>query len=400
MFKYNREQRYTIDEAKKWYWNSSDMIFQITGGPGRGKSVVLNAIIDELGLKLDEVAPMAYTGAAAIVMRTKGLINAKTIHSSIFSPVEVYKYDDNGNIEIDPYLNRPKYTLGFEPKPLVNIKLIVVDEAPQVPYKLRQELETRGIKMLVAGDIDQLPPVGGKPAFLVDGKVYRLTEPMRQDQYSDVLYLADRAIKGLPIHNGVYRNCLVIDEDELTVNMILNSDIILCGKNKTKEMFNNKIRHDILKIGTDLPIMNERMICRKNNWDLDVEGINLANGLIGKIRNIPDVSSFDGKTYKINFQPTMVRSYFKDLACDYKYLIAPYEFKEKIKKDKYSKGEKMEFAYAITTHLSQGNEFNYGIFYAEYLNRDIQKNLMYTAISRFRDGVIIVKPRRKFYFSH
>lgn len=398
IFTFNKQQRYIIEEAKKSYHSSSEQLFQFTGGPGTGKSVVLNAIIEELGLDINEVAPMAYTGAAAIVMRTKGLINAKTEHSSLYNPVEIYKYDDNGNIAMDTYLNRPRYTLGFEPKDLTGIKLIVVDEAAQTPYEIREEILSRGIKTIAAGDLDQLPPITSRPGFLCEGTVYRLTEFMRQSLGSSILYLADRAIKELPIHEGVYNNSIVINEDELTDNMILNSDIVICGKNKTRDKFNNHVRQDIFRIGTDLPTYNERMICRKNNWNLEVEGINLANGLLGTIQNQPDVSGFDGKTYKINFHPTMIESYFKDLACDYQYLTAPRELKEKLKNNRYNKGEKMEFAYAITTHLSQGNEFNNGIYFSEYLNKDIQKNLNYTGITRFKNWMIYVKPKRKWYY--
>ena len=41
----------------------------------------MNEIIKRLGMSIADVMPTAYTGAAAIVMRTKGLYNAKTIHS-------------------------------------------------------------------------------------------------------------------------------------------------------------------------------------------------------------------------------------------------------------------------------------------------------------------------------
>lgn len=347
---------------------------------------------------MNEIAPMAYTGAAAIVMRTKGLITAKTAHSSLYVPVEEYQYDDNNNIIMDTYLNKPKYKIAFKPKPLDDIKLIVVDEAPQVPKTISNEIMSRGIKVLAAGDLDQLPPITSHPGFLCEGKIYRLTEHMRQLEGSDILYLADRALKGLPIHNGIYGNCYVIYEDELTENMIRRADMILCGKNSTRDYFNRSIRKNIYHIQENRPVYNEKMICRKNNWDLDVDGINLANGLIGRVHNIPSIEDFNGKTFRIDFKPSMINSYFKNLECDYQYLVAPYNIKKKLKASKYSRGEKMEFANAITTHLSQGNEFNRGIYYAEYLHKDIQKNLMYTAITRFKKSIIIVKPCKKWYF--
>ena len=80
----NSDQDYITTEAVNWYRNSSSTLFQIDGEAGTGKSVVLNAIVERLGLKQNEVLPMAYTGQAAIVMRTKGLMQAVTCHSGLF----------------------------------------------------------------------------------------------------------------------------------------------------------------------------------------------------------------------------------------------------------------------------------------------------------------------------
>ena len=51
----------------------------------------MNAIINRLGLNMYDIAPMSYIGSAAIIMRLKGLINAKTIHSWLFEPKVVHE---------------------------------------------------------------------------------------------------------------------------------------------------------------------------------------------------------------------------------------------------------------------------------------------------------------------
>ena len=84
--------------------------------------------------------------------------------------------------------------------------------------------------------------------------------------------------------------------------------------------------------------------------------------------------------FLMDFKPDLLDAYFKDLECDYEYFTAPYEKREYIKNSKYHKGEKFEFAYAITTHISQGSQFNNGIYFEEYLNRDINNKLNYTII--------------------
>jgi ATP-dependent exoDNAse (exonuclease V) alpha subunit len=237
----NKKQKYIVDYAVDWYNNSSKQVMQYSGSAGTGKSFTLNCIIDALRLKRHRIAPMSFIGAAAIVMRLKGLYNAKTIHSWLFNPVKNYRDDKNND-----YFDRPISEIGFEPKPLVDIDLIIVDEAGAVPFWLKHHIESRGIKIIACGDLDQLPPVGDQPAYLYDGDVLILDELMRQSKYSGIVHLAHRAKHGLPIHKGVYNGVLVIDDDDLTNDMISLSDIIICGKNKTRETMNKRVREDIL----------------------------------------------------------------------------------------------------------------------------------------------------------
>ena len=221
---------------------------------------------------------------------------------------------------------------------------------------------------------------------------------MRQAEGSALLYLAERARKGLPIHEGFYGDVLVINEDDLTDQMIANSDIVISAKNATRDYINNRVRRDILGIKTDLPAYGERMVCRKNNWNIELDGINLTNGLIGTVMNHPGVGGFDGKTYKIDFKPTLLDSYYPSLSCDYEYLIANHKQKQMLKNNRYNVGEKLEFAYCITCHMSQGAQFNNGIYLEEFMGKDIQNNLNYVGITRFSNSMIYVKKKRKKYY--
>ena len=393
----NKEQAEIIKAAVHWYYHESEQVFQFAGKAGRGKTFVLHKIIQALGIPLERIAPMSYIGCASLVMRTKGLTNAKTIHSWLFNPVEDFKYDKNGNIVKDNYLNRPIMELHFEPKPLDNIDLIIIDEGGTCPKYLKSEIESRGIKIIVCGDLSQLPPVGDDPAYLISGKIHMLIEPMRQAKDSAILWLAERALDGYPIHPGYYGDCLVIYEDELTDEMIKMSDIIICGKNYTRDLINKNVRHNILNKKGELPTFGEKLICKKNNWKCEVDGINLTNGLVGIVINSPSIDGFDGKSFTIDFKPDILNTYFSKLKCDYNYLIAPHDKRQYLKNDKYSPGNKFEFAYAITTHSSQGSQFYNGIYIREYLSRDIQKNLDYTAITRFSNAMIYVIKRKKYY---
>lgn len=398
----NDGQRKIISAAVDWWHNKPySKLFQYEGGPGTGKSFTLNLIVDSLGLDRSEVAPAAYTGAAAIVLRTKGFPNARTDHSWLYTPQDLNKYDPAGNILMDSYFDVPMTELGFVPKPLDGIKLMLIDEAPMTPMSIRQEIETRNVRTIACGDLKQLPPVEAEPGYLVDGEIYHLTEIMRQEQDNPIIWISNRAYLGLPIHKGLYNSpsgsVLVIDEDELTDNMIAWSDIMICGTNKTRDRMNKRARENILGITSDLPQHGERLVCRKNDWNREVDGISLANGLVGTVSSYPDVSCFDGKTFNIDFCPLIMGNPFVGLQCSYEYLIAPFERRQYIKNNKYYPGARMEYAYCITTHLSQGSEYANGIYFKEYLSKEINGNLDYTGISRFRNSCIIVLPKRRFY---
>lgn len=392
MIRLNEQQQQIVDEAVDFYYNSSEQVFQYSGKAGTGKSVVLNAIIKRLGLTLADIAPMSYIGAAAIIMRLKGLTNAKTIHSWLFEPQIVY----DGDV-IDGYMNRPKPRLIFVPKPLGNKKLVCVDEAGSMPFSLKKELESRGVKIIACGDLNQLPPPCDNPAYLYSGKVRHLTQIMRQEEYSAIIYLANQILEGKKVEPGFYGNVLAIYDSDLTDSMLMNSEVVICGKNDTREKFNKYIRKNLLGIDSKLPTHGERLVCRKNNWQIDANGINLANGLIGTVKSFPSVYTFDGKKFEMDFSPDLFDGVFSGLQCDYNYYKAKPHEREAIKKSPYSEGEKFELAYAITTHISQGSQYKHGIYFEEYLNSAINKNLNYTGITRFAHWCIYVIPKPKYY---
>ena len=112
----NDEQQFIINEAVKWYTSSDEKVFQYDGPPGSGKSFVLNEIIRRLGLDpATEIAAMSFTGAASLVMRQKGLVNAKTAHSWIYDVAPTVMLDKFGNIVMDNLLNVPVMMPKFIP---------------------------------------------------------------------------------------------------------------------------------------------------------------------------------------------------------------------------------------------------------------------------------------------
>ena len=402
MIELNTSQQKVFNDAINWWRRGTEQTFEISGPPGSGKSFLIDKIVKALKIDSNRIAPMAYTGSAAINMRTKGMYSARTIFSWLYDFIEVPVLNDKGEPILDPVFNKPKFKMRFVPKSyLPDIDLIIVDEAGMVPEEMRNIIDSMGIPVIAAGDIDQLPPVAGKSGYLTEPwKVHKLTEIMRQANDNTIVQFSQMLIKGIEIPHGKFKNVTVLYEDEINDNMIAQSDIVICGKNTTRDNINNHIRHDMFGFTNPTPNLGERLVCRKNNWQIESGGINLTNGLVGNCITMIGPDSFNQKdvTFKMSFKPDIIDSYFKDIDVDLRYITSDKKGRDALLETNFSKGNKFEFGYAITTHMSQGSEFNRGMYFEEYLNKNINRNLHYAGITRFKQHCIYVKKRPRRYW--
>jgi len=160
-------------------------VFVITGGPGVGKTTIVNSILRILAVKGIRLALCAPTGRAAKRMSEATGLQAKTIHRLL---------------EVDPK------TGGFkrgDDNPL-KCDVLVVDETPMVDTMLMQALMSAvpgHAALLVVGDVDQLPSVGPGQVLadiIASGAVpvVRLTEVFRQAARSRIITNAHRINHG------------------------------------------------------------------------------------------------------------------------------------------------------------------------------------------------------------
>ena len=265
-FIFNDDQRRVIDAGVQHLLSSSsDQVFEFSGKAGTGKSVVMHEIWRQSGIPQSAIAAMAYVGQAAIIMRLKGFPNAKTIHSWIYNiEKDQIRYKD-GTYKYNEYMNAFEQGINFVSKELNGIRAFFIDEGRTVPMSLKRDIEQGGQRIIVAGDANQLPPVADDPAYLYDeSKIMYLTQVMRQRGGSGILYVADLALNNQPIANAFYGDALVIYEDELTNDLLLGADMIICATNKTRDKYTHIIRDEILNINSKLPVYGEKVICRKN----------------------------------------------------------------------------------------------------------------------------------------
>ena len=387
----NNQQDECVKMAVNWFNNySSKQTFEISGPAGSGKTTIVKTIIQNLGLRMDDVLFVAYVGKAALQLTRSG-VNGRTIHSAFYDIDFVPMKDEDGNVIIrnGKIATRPEF-IKKEKIPS-NIKLIVIDEAPMVNESFGIDIESFNIPIICLGDLQQLPPVIGGSKYLIRPD-YVLTKIMRQAEGNPIIYLSQLASRGEHIPYGKYGDrCYVIPKDNINDNMLLKADMILTPTNASRARYNRYIREELRRIESDLPVEGEKLICRKNNRNRIIgDGVYLVNGMLGYVRNV-DKSTYNSKTVDITFSPDFDdRLLFNNVKIDYKTLMQSIQTDNNQYKKGYSMFDMFEFGDAITVHLSQGSQAENVLFISEPFgrDRDLQAKLEYTGITRASEGLI------------
>lgn len=355
----------------------------LTGGPGTGKTTTLQMVIHALEDGGYRYALASPTGRAAKRLGEATERPASTIHRLLgYSPADGFLYNEEMPLEV---------------------RALIVDEASMIDlllfYNLLKALPPYAHLMLV-GDVDQLPSVGPGNVLrdVIDSglaQVTRLTQIFRQDDSSHIVVNAHRINEGqmpfvdndssdffffrvadaarvaemvvdvvskrLPERFGVdpvrdvqvlspmYRGPAGVDALNSALQAALNSD---------RRMAYKQLGGRIYRVG-------DKVMQVRNNYEKDV-----FNGDIGRIYGI----DFDDQTLEV--------------VIDGRYIM--YDFSEA--------ADDLIHAYCISTHRSQGSEYPVvvmPIIPGHYMM--LQRNLLYTAITRAREIVVLVGDQRAVY---
>ena len=361
----------------------------ISGYAGTGKSTLVNFIISFLDIPEHLIAYIAYTGKAAQVLKNKGCPGAMTAHRLLY---QSFPRKDGTFVHI------PYESLG-------PLQLIIVDEVSMLPKEMWDLLLSHKIHVIALGDPGQLPPVMAEQHGILDHPHIFLDEIMRQAQESEIIRLTMdiREGRGLTLQSGM--EVRVVDQSELLKPGFLSwADQIICGKNMTRASINRFMRQEIMGFDTEEPVVGDRIICLRNNWDIiNADGDSLVNGLSAKIDNVKYTfeNPWMKKTPVITFTPEWDGAKpFIDIEADYKLFTEsePTVNRDNFKKiPKWLKPNEFDYGYAITCHKSQGSEYDKVIVLEEYLKGDSKEEhqrWLYTAATRAAKKLIVVRNYR------
>ncbi len=383
---YSEEQTLAIREA------ATSGLLMITGGPGTGKTTILNGILELLGQMQLRCVLAAPTGRAAKRLTEVTGQEASTIHRLLEAGIDpatgqmVFARDESNPLKADAVI--------IDEMSMVDVQLL---------YSLLQAIPA-GKRVILVGDPDQLPPVG--PGFpfsdmLRSGVLpaVRLTEIFRQAQQSLIVMNAHRVNQGelpeLKVTNsdfffmrrpneeavaGLIRDLCTtrlpknmgIPADQIQVlsptrkggvgtvslNRLLQSALNPAAPDKKERQFGEYIFRE-----------GDRVMQIRNNYDImwkkcdgSAVGTGIFNGDVGTILTIdPSVETMTVQ--------------FDDREADYD----------------FTQLNELEPAYAMTVHKSQGSEYRCVILTcwngSPYL---LSRSVLYTAITRARELLIIV----------
>ena len=367
----------------------------ISGYAGSGKSTLVRFIIEALDVDEDDVCYCAFTGKAAEVLRKKGNKNACTLHRLLYESI-------------------PKPEGGFfrKPKPVLDYKVIVVDEVSMAPKSLIDLLFKHNIYAICLGDPGQLPPIDkDEDNHLLDHPHIFLDEIMRQAQESEIIQLTMKIRNNEPINYYDGKEVKIIPYSQLNTGILQWGDQILTATNATRQAINTQMRQ--LLNYPNYPVDGDKMICLRNYWeDFSNDGDPLINGTIGILKNsfqtwreIPRVAKSDIKKFDILMGDLSIpdtSDVYNLVDMDYKMILTgnkccDWKLSYRLGKLRFKYGDivpkEFTYAYAVTYWKAQGSEWDNVVVLEEQFpyDKETHAKAMYTAATRASKKLVWIR---------
>jgi len=353
----------------------------LTGGPGTGKSHTVRSIITLAEAKKAKVILAAPTGRAAKRLEELTGASASTLHRLLGL--------------------RPGGAAAYNQETPLDADLVVVDEASMLDVLLANTLVKAiapGAHLLLVGDVDQLPSVGAGEVLrdvLVSDAVpaVRLTQIFRQAQQSGVVTNAHRINAGqMPLVRDLTDFFLFVeDENEKVADLIV--DIVATRLPR--------------RFGLD-PVRDVQVLCPQHRGST---GAAALNERLQEALNPPGEGRaerrYGGRVYRVGDKVTQIRNNYdlevfngdvgvvSRLSLEDQQLVVHMDGRADEVSYEFGELDELAHAFAVTIHRSQGSEYACVVIpltTSAWLM--LQRNLLYTAVTRAKKIVVLVGSRR------
>ncbi|MFD3697068.1 ATP-dependent RecD-like DNA helicase [Streptomyces sp. NPDC058646] len=356
----------------------------LTGGPGCGKSFTVRSIVELARAKKAKVVLAAPTGRAAKRLAELTGAEASTVHRLLeLKPGGDAAYDRERPLDAD---------------------LVVVDEASMLDLLLANKLVKAvapGAHLLLVGDVDQLPSVGAGEVLrdlLAEGgpvPAVRLTRIFRQAQQSGVVTNAHRINTGLPPVTEGLPDFFLFPEEDTEEAGRLAVDVAA--------------RRIPARFGLD-PRRDVQVLAPMHRGPAGAGNLNglLQQAMTPARPDLPE-KRFGGRVFRVGDKVTQIRNNYEKgangvfngtvgvvtgLDADEQRLTVRTEEDEEIGYE-FAELDELAHAYAVTIHRSQGSEYPAVVIpVTTGAWMMLQRNLLYTAVTRAKKLVVLVGSRK------
>lgn len=366
------QQDQALKAIREWHRSSSDQVFYLGGYAGTGKTTIAKAAAaDCKGRALFA----AFTGKAALVLKSKGCPDAQTIHSLIYKVFEVEDTDEAGTVV------GTKVRYGLNPlSDVCTAGLVVIDECSMVDDRIGEDLLSFGTKLLVLGDPAQLPPVRGEGFFTRCAPDFMLTEIHRQSADNPIIRMSMDVREGRRLQHGTYGDSRVVRG--LGRRAVMSADQVLVGLNRSRITVNTKVRA-LQGRQPGVPEVGDRLVCLKN----DSEKCLLNGGLW----SVAEICGVDADAVAMKLDSLDVPGLTAEVRVAHQFFTAARA--EDVPPTIRKWSDQFTFGYALTVHKAQGSQWDDVLLIDESSAfKSNSSRHLYTAITRAAERVTVVLP--------